>query len=377
MDETNIPKRKKTGHPELVQYTSTGIYYYRSGGAEKSLKTTDYNTALKKLEIEKAKGGGSVNTSRLKVVDVAEDYKKFRRKQMEGKILTRRRIRESTYKEIEHIFKLHLIPFFGAKRLSKIDEDLWEEYCHWSNIGDLSNHRKVFGAFLRWCRRKKYIKFEPVLEIPAVRRRKRRLLTEAEILALFEYSRDGLHLFIAMALFQGMRRSEIMTLRWEHINFADRYLMIPETVSKTNQERLVTINSYCLELLARRKAAAASNSHWVFPNRDDKRKHADVSGLKGSWTRAKAKAKIKGSMTWNDLRATCEKYAHLSTEFTDAQREKFYGSSSEVQKRTYAHKFMAEELRGLEDAVQVPGLKDLLMAKLDGGEKLGNGVGSK
>jgi integrase len=371
-DTEKKPKRIKTPHPEIVQYTSNEVYYYRNKGVEKSLRTTDWVKALKRLDIEKQKGHGSVDASKLRITDVHPDYVKFRKQQRDGRLQSRRKIRNSTFLEIVNVFRNHLLPYFGPKRLTKVDEDMWDQYCYESSVGDLSNHRKVFTSFLKWCRRKKYIRFIPEFDIPPIKRRKRRLLTEREIKAILINSKGSLHLFLSIALFMGMRRGEVISLRWEHIHFADKFLVVPDTVSKTNQERIVTINSYCLELLRIRRQED-SRTPWVFPNKKSNQRMASPSGLKTAWTTCKKHSDIEGRLTWNDLRATCEKYAHLSTKFTDTQREKFYGSSSDVQKKTYAHSFLADELRGLEDAVQVGGLSELLLVKLsEAGESLGN-----
>ncbi len=362
-----MPKREKTALQEIVRYES-GVYYYRGPGGEKSLKTKDWDSAVKRLEVEKAKGQGSINASILKVKDIHPDYLDFRKKQRDGKLQNRKSIRVTTYSEIEKLFAKHLLPFFKNKKLSKIDEEMWDQYCERALVSDLSNHRKVFGGFLRWCKRKKYIRYVPDLEIPPITRRKKRVLTEDEIKGLIKSTHGRFHLFFMMALLMGLRRGEIIRLRWEIVKLDKGYLIVTADVSKTNQERLVVINSYCLELL-RRAHSEQLDSPWVFPNRDNLKRHMSDSGFKGSWSRAKERVGIEGQMTWGDLRATCEKYAHLSTAFTDSQREKFYGSSTEVQKRIYVHRFSADELRGLEDAVQVEGLSELLISKL--GEKAG------
>jgi hypothetical protein len=70
-------------------------------------------------------------------------------------------------------------------------------------------------------------------------------------------------------------------------------------------------------------------------------------------------------LQWHDLRATHQYYTHKRIDFTDTQREKFSGSSIDVQKRHYVS-FEADDLRGLETVVQFAGLDGLLSKVLDG-----------
>lgn len=370
------PKRRKTAHPEIVQYPD-GTYYHRKSGAELSLRTKDWPEALKNLEVLKAKIDKSGKTSlKLKVKDVVEDYKAERKRQRDGKIKGRKPISKGTYKEIEDLFRLHLLPFFGNKRLSKIDEDLWEDYCQSSMVSDLSNHRKVFGKFLKWCKRKKYIKSVPDLEVPPVERRSRRVLTPEEIKAIAQHAKGNFLLFFTMAIFMGLRRSEIMTLEWSDINFESQYLVIQKGKTKIRKGRVVTINPTALEMLKAKKAQ--SKSPWVFPKRNKPMMHADLGGLKTAWKTVKRNAGLKHEdITWHDFRSTYETYAHKADGFTDTQREKFAGAAIDVQKRIYVQ-FEADDVRGLESVVNVDGLVEILGSKIEGmGKTWGKGNPAK
>ena len=78
------------------------------------------------------------------------------------------------------------------------------------------------------------------------------------VMAEPEYSRD----FLLMALFTGMRRSELMKLRWEHVDLATRTLHIPTT--KNGDPLNLPLSNFLGELLSERKVKAGS-SPWVFP----------------------------------------------------------------------------------------------------------------
>lgn len=74
-----------------------------------------------------------------------------------------------------------------------------------------------------------------------------------------EYSRD----FLLIALFTGMRRNEVASLRWEYIDLEGRALHIPKT--KNGDPLDLPLADFVVELLnARREQTGASP--WVFPS---------------------------------------------------------------------------------------------------------------
>ena len=120
----------------------------------------------------------------------------------------------------------------------------------------------------------------------------------------------------------------------------------------------------------------------------------DRSALKGSWKWAKAKAladlvdnadsgeaaaKYAERMkiaTPHDLRRTWKSRAHLRSDLTDTQKEKFAGSSIEVQKEEYVI-MEADQLRPLADVVKVTGLKTMINQKAIEWGKTGEKMGKR
>ena len=73
-----------------------------------------------------------------------------------------------------------------------------------------------------------------------------------------EHSRD----FLLMALFTGMRRGELMALRWENVDLKARTLHLPKT--KNGDPLNLPLSTFLSELLAERFARADA-SPYVFP----------------------------------------------------------------------------------------------------------------
>lgn len=376
-----MPKRFPTPDPQIFMYED-GTFYLRLGDKERSLGTKDFGEAAKKKVTETIKLSGAGGSSRLRCMDLFDDYVDARRKQVSdtpiveitrGRASRRRTtISRQTLKEIEDIWRLHLRSYWAQVRLSKIDEQKWNDYVNQSLAIDLANHRKVFLGFLKWCKGRHFIQSVPDLKIPKVDRRPRRVLRDHEIRALFTHSKGSLLLFISMYLFMGMRRKEIMTLRWSDIVFEGDYLVLRKSEVKIRVGRSIPLNAFVKQLLVER-LRSAGNSPFVFPNRKTPKKHADLGGLKTAWNTAMRRCGFEpGYITPHDLRATFEAFAHKATEFTDTQREKFAGASVDVQKKHYVH-FDAHDVRGLEAVVQVDGLANILSTKVSStGNQRGN-----
>ncbi|RRY19016.1 DUF4102 domain-containing protein [Brucella anthropi] len=78
------------------------------------------------------------------------------------------------------------------------------------------------------------------------------------VMAEPDYSRD----FLLMALFTGMRRGELMALRWDNVDLKARTLHLPKT--KNGDPLNLPLSTFLVELLAERSARADA-SPYVFP----------------------------------------------------------------------------------------------------------------
>lgn len=98
------------------------------------------------------------------------------------------------------------------------------------------------------------------------REQRRQTLVTAQDLPLWwqavmaepEHSRD----FLLMALFTGMRRGELMALRWENVDLNVRLLHLPKT--KNGDPLHLPLSGFLTDLLTERKKQAG-DSLWVFP----------------------------------------------------------------------------------------------------------------
>lgn len=78
------------------------------------------------------------------------------------------------------------------------------------------------------------------------------------VMAEPDYARD----FLLMALFTGMRRGELMALRWEHVDLTARTLHLPRT--KNGDPLHLPLSSFLVDLLTER-SKQSGESPYVFP----------------------------------------------------------------------------------------------------------------
>lgn len=372
------PKREPTKDPEIVRYPS-GVYYYRGTPpgekirVEESLGTKIFKDAkankrklLREIEdLGLAAAKNKFEPAALKyLIDRMKDVK-------------RGDIRQSTYEETETMIKTHLIPFFSSYSLAEIDNPLFHKYMKKKGRLNFANHRKILSRFLRWARDEKLIKFAPELTIPKQYKkesRQRAVLTVDELESILSNADGDLFLYIAMYLFMGMRRGEIIKLEWSRVDLKNAVITLEGQHTKTNKGREVPINSVVLDLLKAR-FKNAENKKWVFPapRQQTKDPHLSVSGFRKKWAKLMVDAEIERHLTPHDLRATWEKYTHSDTSFTDTQREKMAGASIDVQKRIYVS-MKADDYRGLAEAVKFKGMDKILRKKSEknGGNRGGN-----
>ncbi len=351
----------------IFQHVPKGQFYCYVGGEEFPLDTNDPEKALTRLEyVDQTSSFFGPAAFKHKVSDIFPMYLDHKKKAL----------RESTYKEYLKIWKVFETTSFGKLKLVEVNQTAWDKFCNSKkhDITDFQNPRNLVHNFLTWCQRRRFIGAVVSLENPVHKRRKRRIIPNDHLAQIFQYADGSLLLFLSMALYMGMRRSEIMKLSWSRVNLIERWLSLRDEDVKTGEGREIPLNNIVHSLLVKRlQEQEHITTKWVFPNGNDPKRPADPGGLKTAWWNVLRKAGLyetdeEGNKTWlysfHDFRATYELYSNLSKDFTDTQKEKMVGAQMDVQKRIYVS-MKAKHLIGLEEVVsaQVPELKNIIENK--------------
>jgi integrase len=136
-----------------------------------------------------------------------------------------------------------------------------------------------------------------------------RYLMPEEIDRLLAVSPIHLKRLVLTALHAGMRKSEILPLRWEQVNLEQRFVLLLDT--KNGESRGVpltkTITGVLRELQAEQERFGLS-SPFVFPNPLTGKPYRH--DIKTSWYTALRKANIT-DFHFHDLRHTCASYLRM------------------------------------------------------------------
>ncbi len=157
----------------------------------------------------------------------------------------------------------------------------------------LSSLSHVFSkAVKEW----EWLRENPVFKIekPKQAQGRKRVLDEVEqkklLQACEESGSKDLFLVVALALGTGMRKGEIMSLRWKDINFSDEKAIIFLEKTKNGRPRSILITGLLLNLLQNLRANQRGDS-LLFPSPNCPSRPIDI---RSAWEKALDKAGIEG-----------------------------------------------------------------------------------
>ena len=208
-----------------------------------------------------------------------------------------------TYIRDEVSVNLHLVPYFGKEYLFNItphkifsyqSKRLSEGVCNATVKREVACLKNLLNTAVTWKR----IKANPIKAVPKLKEPPGRLryLTLEEINNLLAYCPDPPHplrAIITVALTTGMRKSEILGLKWDYIKPDNRFIILP--ITKNNTVRVVPMNDTLLKALKE----LPRESDFVFWNARGKH----LGDVKRSFATACRRAGIE-NFRFHDLRHT-------------------------------------------------------------------------
>lgn len=128
-----------------------------------------------------------------------------------------------------------------------------------------------------------------------------RILTKDEEDKLLESSSLALKAIIQCALYTGMRKNEILSLKWDNVDLNKKLITLEHTNTKNKKMRRIPINSALRKILLELKLKVGSSNYVFLSSKGFPYKRHD--SLKQAYTGACRRAKIKG-LRFHDLRHT-------------------------------------------------------------------------
>lgn len=304
-------KKGRTRYQMIVEVWKDGRKFYKSKtfSSEKEAKSWGNKT---RYEIDR----GLVTQESLKSRKLSDAIEKYLAHVLPEKPRNSRNVEQHLKWWQEQLGNRQLTDV-TAKEIAECRDRLLKEPTHQNKnrapatvVRYLSSLSSLFETAIKeWH----WIEKNPVKLIrkPTVSNARTRFLTEEEckkLLACCKESRNPyLYSIVVIALSTGMRRGEILGIRWQDVDFEKKLVILPKT--KNGSIRYVPIVGIAFQILKNlaEEETILDTSHHVFPGLNLER-NLDI---RTAWLFALKRAGIK-SFNFHDLRHSCASFLAMS-----------------------------------------------------------------
>jgi integrase len=274
----------------------------------------------------------------LRFDDLAEDY--FKKVSKQKRSWRRDRL---TLDHLERGFRGKLVSEITTKAIEEYKAKRLKDVSKSTINREIALLSNVFTTAITW----KHTMANPVKGVARYEEPDpiERLLTVDEEARLLEAASKHLKPILVLLTNTGLRRNELLSLRWKNVHFATSQLLIPKTNCKRKQLRMVPLNSVARETLR----ALPKDHEYVFYN---KKTGTYIRDIKTAFHAACEKAGIEG-LRLHDLRHT------FATRLRDKGESlttimKLMGHSKYETTLRYAHVLEKSQHDAVEKLVEAP-----------------------
>ena len=205
-------------------------------------------------------------------------------------------------------FKLHLAPNLGGLLLDKISSAIINQTLQMSKDKGLSNAsinriRALISSILTKAYTNELIEHNPMIRVPKYKEKNHvdRYLSETESQHLnnvldhpqqYEISNTVIIAILKLLMVTGMRKSEVLNLRWNDVDFTHATLKLNE--NKSGKARIIQLNRTALAIIQN----MSRQFNYVFANPETNQPYKDI---RKTFTAVLAKANIQ-NFRIHDLR---------------------------------------------------------------------------
>ena len=235
----------------------------------------------------------------------------------------------------------HLLKFFGELKLSAITPNDIIDYQNKrrkenANPATINRELACFKHLFNIAKQKnKYFGDNPVSKVKFLEENNHveRVLSIEEEQRLISCCSPHLKPIIVTAMNTGIRKFEILSLKWKNIDFENNLITVEATNTKSKRLKRIPINSLLKSVLLKQKLITRFNEH-VFLTPDGNR-YKRQDSLKHSFLGACRRARIQ-NLRFHDLRHTFASRA-VETGAPIVAISKILGHSSLQTTMRYAH----------------------------------------
>jgi len=207
----------------------------------------------------------------------------------------------STYQRRDKVSIAHLTSFFKGRYIFEITPRMIEKYkaARWEKVAPATVNRELaclkhmYTKALEWG----YLKTNPAKGVKSLKEPPGRLryLRPEEVKKLLDVCHGYLRSIVITALNTGMRKGEILALRWQDVDLENRKVTVRN--AKNNEARVIPINQTLYQELS--NLSGQSDGEYVFTNGDDR----PIGDIKKGFSAALKRARIS-DFHFHDLRHT-------------------------------------------------------------------------
>lgn len=273
------------------RFKLNGKEFYRACKGATNLKEAKQYEAIVKAELMRGNLGILTNREKAVLKEGVELYLEYSRIN-----------KKSTTNDIA--YTREILKFFGVNtNIEEITPALIEDFKKHLLSKDLSKstvnrYLQAFSKLLNICVDNELLQVNPMRKVNLLKTENHtiRVLSKTEEIALFKILPLWLKYIVICALKTGMRKSEILTLKWLNIDFKTNCIELLNT--KSGKKRKIPLSNKLREVFLEIKKT--NTSEYVFINPQTGDRYIDI---KKSFNTAVKKADIK-NFRFHDLRHT-------------------------------------------------------------------------
>lgn len=152
----------------------------------------------------------------------------------------KKNVRNSTYESYEILSKVHIIPKIGHYQLNKLNQvhinKFYDELSETLSNSTILKIHKILKMALNKAVQYGYIakNIMGVIDAPRLNKPEMTVWNEEEVRSFLEVAKEErLYIAFLLAVTTGMRRGEILGLRWKNIDFENYSISVIQTLSNT------------------------------------------------------------------------------------------------------------------------------------------------
>lgn len=201
-----------------------------------------------------------------------QKYKEFIDEWLENR---KSKISKNTYQTYKYLIDAHVKPQLGKFRLDKLNSLAIDNFYtqlekEGKSSATIKKIHSIIRASLEYATQYQLIKRNPasVVKPPAVRHKDITVWDEQQMLKFLDFVKDEWdYIVYHLALYTGMRKGEILGLKWSDIDFINNKIRVMRSYSKTgfsegktaNARRVIDIDETTVDYLLKRKKAVSEN----------------------------------------------------------------------------------------------------------------------